>query len=232
MVDTKKKERVWEIDFLRGLLILYMIFMHLMYDLQYFYNMNINYEGGILDISRILFSPFFIIVSGISTAFSRNSFKRGFVVFLVAIGLTCVTYVVDKEMFIVFGILHFMGIWMMISPILKKLSTSLLMGMSGVFMAISVIMPNIKVTHNYLFMLGFHNSSFVSLDYYPLLEYAWAFLLGMGLSRILYKEKKSIFHFTIKSRVVNFIGRNSLYVYVVHQPIILLLLEPIMRIIR
>jgi uncharacterized membrane protein len=106
------------------------------------------------------------------------------------------------------------------------------MAMSGVFMIISIIMPNIKVTHNYLFILGFYNSSFQSLDYYPLLEYAWAFLLGMWLSRILYKEKKSIFSFTIKSRFVNFIGRNSLYVYVIHQPVILLLLESIMRIIR
>ena len=232
MDDTKKKERVWEIDFLRGLLILYMIFMHLMYDLHYIYNININYEGGLLNISRILFAPFFIIVSGISTAFSRNSFKRGLVVFLVAIGLTCVTYIMDSKMFIVFGILHFLGIWMMITPILKKLSTLWMLSLSGVFAIFSLIMPNIKVTHNYLFILGFHNSSFTSLDYYPLLEYAWAFLLGMGLSRILYKEKKSIFPFTIKSKLVNFIGRNSLYVYVVHQPVILLLLESVMRIMR
>lgn len=232
MVDTKKKERVWEIDFLRGLLILYMIYMHLMYDLHYFYDMNFNYEGGILNISRILFSPFYIIVSGISTAFSRNSFKRGAMVFLVSMGLTCVTYIMDKEMFIVFGILHFLGICMMISPILKKLSTFWLFSLSGIFFAISLLMPNIKVTHNYFFMLGFHNSSFCSLDYYPLLEYAWAFLLGMGLSRIFYKQKKSIFPFTVKSRFVNFFGRNSLYVYVVHQPLMLLVLNIIMKIVR
>lgn len=232
MSDTKKKERVWEIDFFRGLLILYMIFMHLMYDLHYFYNINVNYEGGILNISRILFAPFFIIVSGISTSFSRNSFKRGFIVFLVAMGLTLATYIIDREMFIVFGILHFLGIWMMISPILKKLSTFWLMSLSGIFFVVSLIMPNIRVAHNYLFMLGVHNSSFTSLDYYPLLEYAWAFLLGIGLSRILYKEKKSIFSFTVKSRFVNFVGRNSLYIYVVHQPLILLLLGLIMKIVR
>ena len=231
-MNTKGKERVWEIDFLRGLLILYMIFMHLMYDLQFYYDINVNYEGGILYTSRILFAPLFIIISGISTAFSRNSFRRGLIVFLVAMGLTLVTYIANRELFIVFGILHFMGIWMMISPLFKKLPTFWIFVSCGIFIAISLIIPNIKVTHNYLFMLGFHNSSFASLDYYPLLEYGWAFLLGMGLSRILYKEKKSVFPFTIKSRVVNFIGRYSLYVYVVHQPIILLLLKPIMKIIR
>jgi len=232
MAGTKGKERVWEIDFLRGLLILYMIFMHLMYDLQYFYNINVNYDGGILHISRILFAPLFIIISGISTAFSRNSFRRGIIVFLVAMGLTLVTYIANRELFIVFGILHFMGIWMMISPLVKKLPTLWIFVLCGIFIVISRIIPNIKVTHNYLFMLGFYNSSFKSLDYYPLLEYGWAFLLGMGLSRIFYKEKKSIFPFTIKSRFVNFIGRNSLYVYVVHQPIILLLLNPIMKILN
>lgn len=231
MTNAKKKERIWEIDFFRGLLILYMIFMHLMYDLQYFYGINVNYNGGILHISRIIFAPFFIIISGISTAFSRNSFRRGLIVFLVAMGMTLVTYIMDSELFIVFGILHFMGIWMMISPLFKKLTTLWIFAFCGVFIVISLIIPHIKVSHNYLFMLGFYNSSFASLDYYPLLEYGWAFLLGMGLSRILYKEKKSIFPFTIKSRFVNFFGRYSLYVYVVHQPIMLLLLKPIMKII-
>ena len=231
MTNTKKEARVWEIDFFRGLLILFMILMHLMFDLQYYYNINVNYEGGILYLTRILFAPFFIIISGISTSFSRNSFRRGLIVFLIAMGLTLVTYFVNSEEFIVFGILHFMGIWMMISPIFKRLSTFWIFALCGVFVVISLIIPNVEVTHNYLFMLGFHNSNFASLDYYPLLEYGWAFLLGMGLSRILYKEKKSIFPFTIKSRVVNFIGRNSLYIYIVHQPIILLLLKPIMNLI-
>jgi uncharacterized membrane protein len=224
MADVKKKERIWEIDFLRGMLILLMIFMHLMYDLESYYGINVNYDGGILNIVRIIFAPFFIIVSGISTSFSRSSFKRGLIVFAIAMGLTVVTYIIDHEMFIVFGILHFMGVWMMISPLLKKLSTLWLLVLSAIFALISVIIPNIKVTHNYLSILGFHNSVFASLDYYPLLGYAWAFLLGMALSRILYKEKKSIFPFTIKSRFVNFVGRNSLYVYVIHQPIMLAVL--------
>lgn len=229
MAGTKDKARVWEIDFFRGLLIIYMIFIHIMYDLQYIYNINVNYDGGILQLSRIIFSPCFIIVSGISTAFSRNSFKRGLIVFLTAMGLTLVTFIADRELFIVFGILHFLGIWMMISPIFKKLPTFWIFVSCGIFVIISLLMPYVKVDHNYLAILGFYNSSFSSLDYYPLLEYGWAFLLGMGLSKLLYKEKKSIFPFTIKSKVVNFIGRNSLYVYVVHQPIILLLLKLILE---
>jgi uncharacterized membrane protein len=229
MAGTKDKARVWEIDFFRGLLIIYMIFIHIMYDLQYIYNINVNYDGGILQLSRIIFSPCFIIVSGISTAFSRNSFKRGLIVFLTAMGLTLVTFIADRELFIVFGILHFLGIWMMISPLFKKLPTFWIFVSCGIFVVISLLIPYVKVDHNYLSILGFHNASFSSLDYYPLLEYGWAFLLGMGLSKLLYKEKKSIFPFTIKSKVVNFIGRNSLYIYVVHQPIILLLLKLILE---
>jgi len=229
MADIKKKERIWEIDFFRGILILVMIFLHLMYDLEFFYGMNINYEGGILNIVRIFDASLFILLSGLSTYFSRSSFKRGRAIFFVAMGLTLVTYFMDREMFIVFGILHFIGVFMMISPFLKKFSTFWLLALSGLFLIISLMLPNIKVDHNYLFMLGLHNSSFGSLDYYPLLEYAWLFLLGMGLNKVLYKEKKSIFPFTIKSRLVNFIGRNSLYIYVIHQPIVLLVLGLIMK---
>ncbi len=224
MTNIKKKERIWEIDFLRGFLILVMIYMHIIFDLQYYYGMNLNYEGGVHGVIADVAGALFIMVSGISTAFSRSSTKRGLLVLSVALSITIVTLISNPEFVIVFGILHFMGISMIISPLLKKVPTLWLFVFSALIGCSAFILPNIKVDHNYLFMFGLYNSDFISGDYYPLLPYLWAFLFGMGLSRILYKEKKSIIPFSVKNTFVNFIGRKSLYVYVAHQPVILLIL--------
>ncbi|UWV46411.1 DUF1624 domain-containing protein [Acetivibrio thermocellus] len=79
-------------------------------------------------------------------------------------------------------------------------------------------------------MFGFYNDKFASADYYPVFPWAWAFLFGIVLSRLFYREKKSIFKFTIKENPIGFLGRNSLLIYLIHQPIILLLLAILMRI--
>ncbi|WP_312026699.1 heparan-alpha-glucosaminide N-acetyltransferase domain-containing protein [Acetivibrio thermocellus] len=88
----------------------------------------------------------------------------------------------------------------------------------------------VEVSHNYFFMFGFYNDKFASADYYPVFPWAWAFLFGIVLSRLFYREKKSIFKFTIKENPIGFLGRNSLLIYLIHQPIILLLLAILMRI--
>ncbi|OPZ91093.1 MAG: hypothetical protein BWY74_02078 [Firmicutes bacterium ADurb.Bin419] len=229
MTNINRKERIWEIDFLRGFLILVMIYMHTIFDLQYSYGMNLNYGGGVHGIIVNIGGALFIMVSGISTAFSRSNVKRGFIVLGVALAITIATFLYNPEFVIVFGILHFMGICMLVSPILKKIPTIGLFILSAVLASTAFILPYIKVDHNYLFMFGLYTSDFTSSDYYPLLPYSWAFLFGMGLSRILYKEKKSIIPFPLKSTFVNFIGRNSLYVYIVHQPVILIILYVIMN---
>lgn len=232
MSEIKKKERVWEVDFLRGLLIFSMIYLHIIFDLEYFFGMNVDYDGGINGILVKIVGPLFIIVSGMSTAFSRNSFKRGLLVLSIALVITLSSYIYNPEFVIMFGILHFIGVCMIVSPLFKKLPTLWLFALSAVLASTYLILPHIKVTHNYLFMFGLYNSNFTSSDYYPLLPYLWGFLFGMGLSRILYKEKKSIFPFTLKSNFVNFVGKNSLYFYLGHQPLILAVITIVIQIIK
>lgn len=232
MAGIKKKERVWEVDFLRGLLIFGMIYIHVVFDLEYIFGMNVDYDGGVCGFLVKIVGPLFIIVSGISTAFSRNSFKRGLLVFSISLLITLSTYIYNRDFVIIFGILHFIGICMMVSPLFKKLPTIWLFVLSAIFASTNLFLPHIKATHNYLFMFGIHNSNFISSDYYPLLPYMWEFLFGMGLSRILYKEKKSIFPFALKSSFVNFVGKNSLYFYLGHQPVILAVITLVLQIIK
>lgn len=220
MSKTNQK-RIWEIDLVRGILIILMIVLHILFNLEYFYNLPINYSYGFVNVVRIIVASFFILISGISTSFSRNSFKRGLMVFSVAMIITLITYIFNNEAYIVFGILHLLGICMLVSPVLKKLNIPWLFILLAILTLISYIITNIEVESSYLFMFGLENEDFVSLDYYPLLPWSLFFVGGILLSKIIYKEKKSIFPFEIKDNFVSFLGRNSLLVYVIHQPIIL-----------
>lgn len=222
--ESTAKERIWEIDILRGILIITMMILHILYDLEFIYNFPIGYCTGFIDIVRTIDATLFIMVSGISTLFSRDSFKRGLIVFSVALSISLITFIIDKDYFISFGILHLIAICMMVSPLLKKISTLWLLVLSLIIAMTHFVVPHVNISHNYFFMFGFFNDKFISADYYPVFPWAGFFLFGIAISRLIYKEKKSIFRFSIKDNFISFLGRHSLFVYVIHQPIILLLL--------
>lgn len=228
--ESSVRERIWEIDVLRGILVIIMVVLHILFDLEFVYNIPIGYGTGFIDKIRIVVATLFIMVSGISTAFSKNSFKRGVVVLSAALLISFVTFIVGREYFISFGVFHLIGLCMIVSPFLKKIPTPSLLILSLIIGMTQFVIPYVEVSHNYFFMFGFYNDKFASADYYPVFPWAWAFLFGIVLSRLFYREKKSIFKFTIKENPIGFLGRNSLLIYLIHQPIILLLLAILMRI--
>ena len=124
----RSKNRAWELDALRGLAILGVIWDHVMFDLAYMFYYEWQYLGaeGLLKAGefartyhegflRVLGWPVFVFifffVSGICTTFSRNNFFRGLKLALAAVLVSVVTYLIDEYMgmsgsFILFGVLH------------------------------------------------------------------------------------------------------------------------------
>jgi len=81
----------------------------------------------------------------------------------------------------------------------------------------------------WLFPLGFTTGSFYSSDYYPLFPYLGIVLLGVFIGKVFYKKKKSLFPFYISGKdPFSFIGRHSLLLYVVHQPILLIIVYAVL----
>jgi len=221
--------RIWEIDMARGILIILMIIFHIFFNLDYFYNIPINYSHGVINVLRNIVASLFILISGICTFFSRSSFRRGLIIFFAAIAITLATYLFNSEEYIVFGILHMLSICMLISPVLKKLNKGWLFALMALILLISVLISDIKVNNNYLCMFGLRNKNFTSLDYYTLLPWSLFFVAGILLGKTVYREKKSIFSFQVKDNFINLIGRHSLLVYLVHQPVILAIMSLIFQ---
>lgn len=139
-VVKARGNRIWELDFLRGVCVLLMIFDHLMFDIgdifgkewaattgseffQGLYERALVYsESPLRLVTQDIVVWIFALLCGISCSFSRNNFKRGVQVGVFAIIISLVTYFIDIP--IKFGILHMFTVaillWVLINIIAGK----------------------------------------------------------------------------------------------------------------
>ena len=100
-----------------------------------------------------------------------------------------------------------------------------------IFMSDSFVRMLRGTVDTYAFLpLGIYPYDYISMgDYLPLIPWLGVFLIGMVLGRILYANKKTAFPGAPKlliqlTRPFEFIGRHALFVYLIHQPILLAIL--------
>lgn len=219
-----ESKRVWEIDFFRAVAIVLMIVFHFIYDLNEFSGAAVDYSSPpwayIGTVSGILF----IFISGISSGFSSNPVKRGIKVLLCGMIITLATFIFLREEYIRFGILHFLGLSMILSVLIRKLKVWQLSALSVITYILGIAAKRTIVNTVFLIPFGFMYRDFVSADYYPLFPYITFYIIGIIVYKLFYYRKKSIFPFEIKAKFIDMLSRNSLTIYMVHQPAILLLL--------
>lgn len=125
-MGLSKKNRIWELDFFRGLSILLVVVDHAMYDFGRAYafwqtsaspflrnlsNLGLQYlTSDVRFFWRPAFLFIFFFTSGLCTAFSRNNFFRGIRLVIVAASVSIITYYADSlfstQVFALFGVLH------------------------------------------------------------------------------------------------------------------------------
>lgn len=221
------KNRIREIDFLRGIAIILMVLFHLIVDLKDFYNYPLEYLSGFWYVEGKISALLFILLCGVSSTLSKNSIRHGTTVFLWAMLLTLVTYFFNKDCFIWFGILHFLGISLLSVPLIKALPNGWLVFISSSSIIVGTLFSQRYMDNPYLFPLGLTTNTFLSLDYYPIFPWYGVFLLGIILGKILYDNKKrpsSRQASPLPIRLITTLGKHSLVIYLVHQPLLLVLL--------
>lgn len=214
------KERIWEIDFIRALAICLMIVGHFVFDLSYILGVEVNFASGFW---YWYFKAWvlFLFISGVSTGFSRRVLQRAIKLLAVALIISIVTYFLVGEEYIRFGILHFLALCMILHLGLSKLNVWLL-GLLAVGIALlTPIIHQTSVDTSLLLPLGFTYPGFKSLDYFPLFPYLLYYILGIIAYKLYYYKGRSLFKFRLQSRVIEKISKNSLLIYVVHQPLLM-----------
>lgn len=221
-----------------------MVFYHLFYSMSSIFSISV---GTVL---INIFSPFqplvaslFIFISGISSYLSKSNLKRGLKLFFISLVISVVTYLIMPEQVILFGILHLLSVSILLFaalqkfleriPILCGFITAIILfvftygvmyGFLGVLGIRLIDIPDFMYNSDMLFALGFASDSFFSSDYFPILPYIFMFFAGTFIGRIVKKEQLPAQFYKKHSNLFSFLGRHTLIIYIVHQPVILFLL--------
>ena len=225
------KKRIWELDAARGLCVLGMVLVHLVFDVVEMYGLVAwEYPGWfvlLMDWGGLLF----LLISGICVRLGSHCIKRGLLVFACGLVCTAVTGAMvywdlaDSSMVIWFGVLHCLGICMLLWPLFSRMKTWLV-AVLGIVLTLTgfYFQYRLRVDTWLLIPFGLIPPEFATPDYFPLLPYGGVFLLGAVLGRLIYKEKTTRFpRVDPKSPIIAFfslLGRNSLWIYLLHQPIL------------
>lgn len=235
------KKRLHFLDALRGFTLINMIAFHGMWNLVYLFGLRASwYTGtpGYLWQQCICWT--FLLLSGFCWNFSRNHLKRGLTVFGGGLIVTAVTCLVMPESRIVFGVLTCIGSCMLllipVEKLLKKIPAIVGLILSFAVFALMRNVPSGSLGFEGLVLaplpdslyrnlltayLGFPHRSFFSTDYFPLIPWFFLFVTGYFLYRVLEERGLNQRLFARgQIPVLNWLGRHSLIVYLLHQPVL------------
>ncbi len=228
-------QRFWEIDLWRGLALIGMIVFNWSFAL-YFLNI-FKFQGGWLYWSLFphLIAGSFVFIAGLSLYIShsrrkdmKHVFARGLTIFSLGMLITLATLFLIPQYAVWFGILHLIGLSIILSNIFHRFGkTNLIIGL--LIVSVGAMLHTMRFDFPWLFWLGFIPTDLSSLDYEPLLPWFGFFLMGMGFGEKFYKNNKRTFRIRDMSknrlvRNISVMGRNSLIIYLLHQPLFLTLL--------
>ena len=231
---ANSKPRIWELDALRGVCILCVLVVHFLFDLSFFGGLDLTLPAWYVFIQEYG-GAIFVVLSGVCVTLGSKSVRRGLIVFACGMLITAVTYGMYRlgmsgaDVVVKFGVLHLLGVCMLVYPAFKKLPPAAL-ALLGLAIAITgYAIRGIIVPQRWLFPLGLTYEGFTSSDYFPLFPQLGYFLIGAAIGKTAYREKRTLlpgaFQKTGIARFFCWCGRQSLFIYLLHQPIVYGLLE-------
>jgi len=227
------EQRLWQVDFLRGLAVCMMLISNFLFDLFYF-SALFDPQAGFPALLARSTAGLFVLLVGISLtlSYARSDsrqrgflkyFRRGVTIFSMGMLITAATRIAVGQQYVVFGILHLIGLGIILAyPFLRHRIISLCCGLLVIFA--SFVTSQIMVSCHWLLWLGLQYKGFTSVDYTPLIPWFGLILVGIFLGPYFMTGGWMHRHTALAGRwwlvrKLAVCGKHSLLIYFVHQPL-------------
>ena len=223
------------LDTIRGITLISMIAYHASWDLVYLYGVDWPFYrsfGAYLWQQSICWT--FILLSGYCFHLGRHRLKRGLMTFGGGVLVSLVTVFAMPDSPIICGVLTLLGtaalLTIPLEGLLKKIPPkagfagsfvlfALLRNVNGGFLGFEglnlLALPKWLYRNTFTAFLGFPHDGFYSSDYFSLLPWLFLFWTGYYLYRLRRPDRGGVY-----LPVVTAMGRHSLLIYLLHQPVI------------
>lgn len=209
-----KNNRLTQLDVLRGLTVVLMIFFHFSFDLSYFNLIHVDIIHGKFwyFLPRlIVFLFLFVVGFALSLTHSQKIYwdklkKRQIKLFFSAVLISLSTYFFLPENWIYFGTLHAIFCITFLSlPFLRYPKT-------GMVLALALFIPSILFDKN----IPFLELPIASFDYISIFPWWGASLLGIYIAQ----KFPQFLNRIPNNSSLQFLGKYSFEIYLLHQPIL------------
>lgn len=239
-MKSEAKHRFWDVDALRGIAIIMVVLYHLIYDLDNFGGYGIESTSGFWDIFADVSAFMFVFLVGLSltlsyyreSAGSREAkfgkyLSRGLKIFAYGMLITLVFWVSNFGAVII-GILQLIGLSIVIAyPFLRLRFTNLFVGLLVIALGAYIQAKSFVaggVVGVLLAPLGVVPRNLFMLDYRPLLPWFGVVLLGIFFGNAIYlvwRKQRPAGPVPSYTAPLNFLGQHTLFIYLVHQPVLI-----------
>ena len=226
--------RLLILDSIRGLAFCFMFIFHIFVILKLF-NYDINLHNNNIKYFGIIARNLFILLFGISLhlsyinssniiSFKKKILNKSKLLIQYSIIITIITYLLIPDKYIVFGILHFLSISILILYNFINNINILCIIFISIFI-FNIINTNIS-QYSYLisFFIPYYKDT---IDHFYIFNWINIIIIGIFISHIIHKYNfiKKIKQIQSKHNLFSLIGQNSLQLYILHWPLLYLLLK-------
>ena len=226
------------LDELRGLDLVSMMLYHACWDLAFLFGVQMNWYAatpGHLWQQSICWV--FILLSGFCVPLGHHTLRRGATVFGAGVLVTAVTLLFMPEDRVVFGVLTLLGSAMLLTgllePLLKKVPPAVGLAVAAVLFALTyhaadhylgigalrLALPESLYANYLTAFFGFYPEGFFSTDYFALLPWIFLFWAGYFGHRSIGRARMEPLRRSV-CPPLGWMGRHSLVLYLLHQPVI------------
>lgn len=244
-----EKTRLHLIDEYRGFVLINMIAYHAIWDMVYIFGENWQwYKSNIGFYWQQWICWSFILVSGFCWQMGRHPLKRGLLVYGGGVIISLVTMIAMPDSRVMFGILTLLGSSMILMIPLDLLCKKV-QPVAGAVISFMLFLFTYSVNRGYLGFgelrivevpadwyangfttyLGFDEAGFYSTDYFSIFPWFFLFVTGYFLYGVVFKGtsqsgvKQGLIAEVLQKSVcseLGWIGRRSLIIYMLHQPVV------------